>query len=395
MSLPLGAALAAALLFGSATAQAEHGDEHQESFGLINTIAVPAPADNASCPSSGSTSAGIASFDISFDDAGLGLYLLADRTHCSVDIWDSSSNALVAQVTGFAGIGAGGPPEAGPDGVLTVVTQTAKQAWAGDYPSEVKVIDLTASPPAVIATIPTGGVDRADEMAYDARDGIVVVANPDEPLPPAGTGPFLTFIEATAPYAVLGHIYFTNATAGLEQPQWSPRTGLVYLSVPEYNGTLDSGTIAVIDPRTETVLKNYPTGCEPAGLAVGPEKFALVGCSDSAVKQINLASGHIMRTFSRTGDVDQVWFNRGDEHYFTAGYDLTASPLSRALGVIDAQTRRFDENVPDYGSGNHSVAADSRNNHVFVPSTGNSTAPNCTSGCIEVFAADDEETGRE
>lgn len=63
--------------------------------------------------------------------------------------------------------------------------------------------------------------------------------------------------------------------------------------------------------------------------------------------------------------------------------------------MIDAQTHRFDENVADYGAGNHSVAADSDSNRVFVPSTANTTAPNCTAGCIEVFAADKKEHGRE
>ncbi len=408
--LPLGAGFVAALLLANPAALAGHGKNngHEETFGLIDTLAVPAPSNNSSCASTGSASTGLASFDISFDDAGLGLYLLADRTHCSVDIWNSSTDALVAQIPSFAGIPTSCTPPhavfdcAGPNGVLTVVKPgDVKQAWAGDDPSEVKVYDIsTPSSPTFVTTINTGGAFRADEMAYDPKDNVVVVANDAENLPPGGPGPFLTFIEASSPYTVLGHLYFngvTNplATNGLEQTQWSPRTGLFYTSVPEVNGVLDSGFIAVIDPTTMTIINGYPTGCEPAGLAVGPEKFALVGCSDKAVEQMNLASGHIMRTFPKTGDVDEVWFNQGDSHYFTGGYDLTVSPPTRALGVIDAQTRGFDENVPDYGAADHSVAADSENNHVFVPSTANTTASSCTSGCIEVFAANKKETGRE
>jgi hypothetical protein len=55
------------------------------------------------------------------------------------------------------------------------------------------------------------------------------------------------------------------------------------------------------------------------------------------------------------------------------------------LGVIDADTNSWLANVPT-GTNSHSVAADRKNNHVFVPLR----APNahCPNGCIGVFASD-------
>ncbi len=388
--LPLGFAFAALLGYsvGSAFAHDNGDGKNEESFGLASTLSVPAPANNTACPSTGATSTGLASFDISFVDSELGLYFLADRTHCSVDIWNTETNALVAQVNGFAGITGTNFDEAGPNGVLTVVTPTVKQAWVGNYPSEVEIIDLTTN--AVIKTISTGGTKRADEMAYDPKDGIVVVAND------ADSPPFLSFISTTAPYPILGTITFSTATNGLEQSAWSPRTGLFYLSVPELGGVLDSGVIAVIDPTTRTIIKSYPTGCEPAGLALGPEKFAYVGCSDKSTEQINLASGHIMKVFPQFNSTDEVWFNPEDGHYFgAAGNNVVNNVSTPVLGIIDGQTRKFDQVISTV-KGDHSVAADSDNGHVYLPSVAKpANDSSCTLGCVEVLAADHKEHGKE
>jgi DNA-binding beta-propeller fold protein YncE len=52
------------------------------------------------------------------------------------------------------------------------------------------------------------------------------------------------------------------------------------------------------------------------------------------------------------------------------------------LGVINADTDTFVESIPT-GENAHSVAADSKNNAIFVPLT----APNpaCANGCIGVY----------
>jgi hypothetical protein len=83
----------------------------------------------------------ISSFDISYVDPVIGLYLLSDRTNKSIDVIDTTTNTLLVQLTAtpaFAGATLSNN-NAGPDGVITV---GHREVWAGDGPSQVKVIDL-------------------------------------------------------------------------------------------------------------------------------------------------------------------------------------------------------------------------------------------------------------
>jgi hypothetical protein len=74
------------------------------------------------------------------------------------------------------------------------------------------------------------------------------------------------------------------------------------------------------------------------------------------------------------------------------------------LGVIDAERQKLLQlvptlNVPAVASSQpnphpastaHSVAANARNNHVFVPIGANNAFPNCLTGCIAVFGRPSE-----
>jgi hypothetical protein len=164
--------------------------------------------------------------------------------------------------------------------------------------------------------------------------------------------------------------------------------------VPELNGVVGQGEIAVIDPNTRTIVKTFRVSCEPAGLALGPENEAFIGCSDGPVQVINNRSGAHIRSFPRVGFADEVWFNHGDGHFFSAsGSNVVNGKPTPVLGVIDAQTKQFDENVPT-AVGDHSVAADQLRNHVFLPSQATTSNPQCTNGCIEVFACQASHGGR-
>lgn len=59
---------------------------------------------------------------------------------------------------------------------------------------------------------------------------------------------------------------------------------------------------------------------------------------------------------------DEVWFNPGDQRYYTGSSRQIGGA---ALGVIDS-TSVLIESIPQ-GSGSHSVAADCKKNHIFVP----------------------------
>jgi len=326
----------------------------------------------------------LTSFDIGWVDQSSQRYYLADRSNFAVDIFDAEDNFFLGRVGGFRGAQGGNNDIAGPNGILVIPRD--HQLWAGDGNSTVKVIDLALNPPAIVDTISTGGKNRADEMAYDPRDHILLVANDAEDTP------FVTFIS-TKTHAVLGKIFFPLASNGLEQPVWDSKTRRFYLSVPEANGP-GTGEIAVINPKTMTITDHFPVGdCEPAGLVLGPHQHLLVGCQDPAkVLIVNARTGAIVATITQVGGADQVWFNRGDDRYYVAARNNLSGPV---LGVIDAETNTWLQNVPTAFNA-HSVAANAENNHIFVPlrppRPGTTDLDPCTQfgvpghGCIGVYA---------
>lgn len=320
----------------------------------------------------------LTSFDISWVDEPTETYFLADRSNAAIDIINAENNTFVGRIPGFVGF-RGSNPISGPNGV--VVIHSEHKAWVGDGDSTVKVADLDTG--TIVDTISTGGVKRADELAFDPRDHVLMVANPDEDIA------FVTFIS-TSTHEVLGRIFFPDATDGIEQPVWDPETHRFLQAVPETT-TNERGEIAVIDPRTMRVTDVFPVPedvgiCHPHGLALGPNQHLLLGCSDggSLAKTVimNARDGSILAVIRGKGGSDQVWFNSGDNRYYLAARN---NPRGPALVVIDAETNTFVAQA-ETAPAAHSVAADRKNNHVFVPLT---PIPACPSGCIGVYAASD------
>src|SRR5438552_11775808 len=187
----------------------------------------------------------LTSFDISFVERSSQTYFLADRSNKAVDVFDASSNTFETQLTGsppFVG-NTGNPDTSGPNGV--VVVHDRDELWVGDGMSRVQVSVLRTN--SWVATIPTGtGPTRADEIAYDQKDKLILIAND------ADTPPFASLID-TQTRAIVAKITFADATAGLEQPVWDPETQPFYTSVPEAT-TAPGGAVALIDPRTRSLV---------------------------------------------------------------------------------------------------------------------------------------------
>ena len=311
---------------------------------------------------------GAFSFDISWVDPATHRYFLADRTNNGIDVIDTTSNRYLytmaqRQFVGFTGK----PATSGPDGILIV--PDTHMAWVGDGRSRIKVINVRSG--LVVATIPTGTTDkRADELAYDPADHLIAIANnEDDP-------PYLTFISTTD-RRVVGKLTFPDATDGLEQPAYEPTTGMFFLSVPETKA-YPGGAVARIDPKTLKLVAMHPTtACNPAGLAVGPQQRLLVGCgaitagAHAQVHVMDARDGRIIATVTQVGATDQVWYNPGDNRYYLAARNMTATGmkgglLTPVLGVIDASTNQWIANVPT-GLGAHSVAVDPTTNRAYVP----------------------------
>jgi hypothetical protein len=376
---------------------------------------------------------GLGAFDISFVDPKIELYVLSDRTNASVDLVDSEDASFIGRVGTtcpagnpaphfcFAGVvlvnGVANNNLSGPDGVVIV---DHKEIWAGDGDSRVKIIDLATK--SFITTISTGGTTRVDEMAYDSRDHILAAANNAE------TPPFVTLFDTTA-RTIKGKITFdgTNNTppatdTGIEQPQWSPATGLFYVSVPDFTKDATGagvGGVSVIDPGTMKVVRTLQVkNCNPAGLTLGPRHEALIGCAGSFGTAPNLKTQSLIIDITSTGanvddavvatvpigGNDEVWFDRGTRHYFLAGRNnLSGGKPDPILGSIDAGTNKLDPSAPTSTTA-HSVAADENAHNVFVPigfvppgsaAGTDPTNPCPKNGCIAVFRARSEHSDEE
>jgi hypothetical protein len=271
------------------------------------------------------------------------------------------------------------------------------------------VLDLTSSPlgkliAGPISTALPGTTDptRADELCHDANNDIILVAN-DASSP----HPFVTFISSTS-FGVLGHIVMDgkggrpDAAGGIEQCQWSPKTGKFYLNIPNPASNPNDGLVLQIDPVSEKIEQTFSltgSGCNGnAGMALGPFPQALLGCSELGPNSvvINLNSGAIIGTLAGEAGADEVWFNPGDSQYFLANSShLTAvgGSADPILGVVDA-TGKSPDFSPTSAAGSHSVAADPIKNQVYVPINNAAGAASgiCganggtdKNGCIAVF----------
>jgi DNA-binding beta-propeller fold protein YncE len=335
-------------------------------------------------------------FDISWVDQETERYFLAEAGNASVDVFDAENDLFLGRIGGFHGSAAQNDPcgridGMGPSGVM--VTPNNK-LWVTDAHGTVRVFDLiNAQPPfnlTPIATISTGAQCRADELAFDPKDHLVIVANPAE------TPPFATLVSSNPPYNVVGKIAFPGA-GGLEQSLWDSELhgGRFLVNVP---GTGNSGMVAVINPKMMEVETTYTTpSCAGSGLALGPFQHLLVGCGGGQPLLIlNALNGTILNTITQIPGADEVWYNSGDGRFYAAS---NTAPTA-VLGVIDAETNTFLQVVPS-GPGAHSVSAFRETNHVFVPiGVPTATMPTDTcaamfgfpakAGCIAVYAHENE-----
>jgi len=289
----------------------------------------------------------VASVDILWADQASERLFLSDRTNAGVDIFDGENDVFVGRVPGFAGATANGG--GGPNGVL--VTPDNK-VWAGDGFSRVQVIDLNLNPPQIVRTITTRGTNRADELAYDPVDHLIMIGNDRE------QPPFETVISADD-YTIRGEIDFRDAT-GLEQPLWDAQLHRFLLNVPN---RLDGGgaRVAVVNPTTLSVDANYPVAtCSGTGLALGPFQRLLVACGVPFV--MNAVNGSMINKITQVNAGDEVWYNAGDGQFYVASTDPATG--AGVLGVIDGLTAAWRQNVPAPRA--RVVSALAANNHVYV-----------------------------
>jgi len=428
----------ALLLVGNAAWADNEGRDDRGAVRLLKTIPVPVTAGN-------NTAGALYSFDISFVDQSTQTYYLADRSNKVVDVVDARTATFAGQIPatppfrGFlpCGTGDGNPPSpgandcAGPNGVVAAFPWL----FVTDAGSRVVTIDLRTGTTVADVVTKVGDPTRADELAYDPRDGLLLVINNVQF---DGHPPFATLIRVTKATGALtvgttitlDAAHGVDAQDGAEQPVWHPSTGKFFLSIPKIGPNDKDGGVLRINPTTGVIEHTYPIEfCSPAGLTVGPNHDLLVGCNrvfdtagnvwdptgtvTAAPKDVilNVNTGGTKDVLG-VGAGDEVWFNKGDGNYYATGSGSPFRPLPAAtakgatpLGVIDAESGKLIQSVPTYnvpaGTGHpagtsHSVAANAGNNFVFVPLAANNAfsafavpgggpVADCEKGCIAVF----------
>jgi hypothetical protein len=400
------------------------------------------------------------SFDISWVDPTTGLYFLADRSNAALDVIDTTGNftgtadTLFGQIggpgVGFAG-DTGNTATSGPNGVT--VAPNLPCIFATDTAStgggRVVSFNYNNSFTRVASSVNTGGVGRADELAFDPLDRVLLVINNADD-PPFGT---LIGVSPTCALTVGNKIVFNaanhvNASNGAEQPVWvGGTTQRFFLSVPQFDAVPSRG--GVVQMTASGVVEGiYQVNfCSPAGLTVGPNGDLLVGCNtvfDTAGNPCTAvgttpaafvparctgianpqevicnprrgctpANGSLVAV-PGTGGGDEVWFNSGNNNYYvTAGNDPKAPILGVVASGATSTPNTLTQVVPTlyaqqavgtvagrnfvHSAGTvHSVAASAANNHVYVPLPANNAyqlnGVGCAQGCVAVFSSPSDE----
>jgi hypothetical protein len=398
---------------------------------VLFQAAVPIP------PNASNTTGGLFSFDISFVDQTTQTYYLSDRSNHAVDVVDAKADVFVTQISAspaFAGASPGGAELSGPNGVLTTTSGCIIATDAGD-----RVVSFTGGGLQISDLHITTNPGRADELAFDPKDNLLLVITPVPNGVSNPPSPFGTLIQVNAGCVLSNPVIipFPFATNGAEQPVWDPGTQRFFVSIPNTSTTDPTlGTLLRINPLTATIEAMYAVfGCAPAGLALNPtNNTLLLGCSvvfdnmgdtwsgtdpnTAAPMQVIFGTnGFLQAVVPGVGSSDEVWYNAGDDHFYTgsSGSPLAPSVIvsgatavsqgAAVLGVIDGTSQRLDQLVPTFnvpavapttgpppghpaGSA-HSVAANASNNQVFVPLAGNNAFPGCLTGCIAIYTRSD------
>src|SRR6516164_5805045 len=324
-----------------------NSSKKDEVFKVTTVIQVPAAASNKAGT--------FFSFDISWFDPKLNKFFLTDRNNKAIDVVDAKNPAGITQFPNpkFHGTDPKGNDFAGPDGVLTANNST--ELWVGDAMGQVWVMDsktgaVKTLPGGVANPIVVGGVGRADELCYDPKDNIILIASPHDG--------FVTSISATT-YKVLFQLPIPTGS-GIEQCAFNPKDGNFYQNVPNDPDPGDQVWVISATTPLKVVRKidiNINDCSGVRGMAFGPEDTnqLLIGCSTpSPNKQrnsivIDATSGKVLKVLTNLGGADEVWFNPDDNHYVIPSCNTPCRTVSgkgpEQLGIVDSVKLLLDKSV--------------------------------------------------
>ncbi|MGH6768746.1 MAG: YncE family protein [Xanthobacteraceae bacterium] len=337
------------------------GSIHAETYKQVAAIAIPG--------------APIADFAVLVIDQTTGLGYLADKDNRGVVVFDTRTDKYVSRITGFVGKAKSGTLS-GPNGLL--VTKGGAELWASDGDSTIKVVDLKTGK--ITATITTGGKRRANGMAFDPKNRIVIAVNSnDDPT-------FISLLSSES-RTILAKIPVPQSAENLERSAWDARSGMFYTAIPVLREDPTKGILAQIDSKAGKLVKLHTLdGCHPHSLQIVSDSTIFLGCSsahgpnkkpggDMAV--FDITSGKIIARHANQGGNGGSVLNPKLGRYFH-------STTTGALMVVDTRTGKLVQKVTT-SRGARSVGVSLANNRVYV-ATSAKFGP--CGGCIAVYAGE-------
>jgi len=350
-----------AVLIAAAAAVAVTGAAaHAQTFKQVATIAIPGEPINA--------------FGAVAIDQTSGLGYLADKDNKGVVVFDTKTDKYVARITGFVGLTKDGDAS-GPNGLL--VLDGRAELWVSDGDSTIKVVDLKTGK--ITATIATGGKLRANGMAFDSKNRVVIVANSnDEPT-------FLSLISTEPGYKILAKIPVEQSAENLERSAYHAPSGMLYTAIPVLRTDRSKGLLAQTDASTGKLVKLHELDrCHPHSLQIVSPSTIFLGCSsahgparkpggDMAV--FDIPSGTIANYGADMGGNGGSALNSGIGQYYHA-------TTNAALKVVDVKTAKLVQDIRT-SRGARSVGVSFANNRLYLAT---SAKEGPCRGCIVVYA---------
>jgi YVTN family beta-propeller protein len=214
-----------------------------------------------------------------------------------------------------------------------VLAPDLKRLYTANDGSTVSVIDADPSSPhanSVLATISTNGQGIADLIDYDPVDHKLYVGNLDD-----------GFVSSISVYTNKVVKQVPNL-GRVEQPRYDAADGMVYVA------SADRDSIIQVDPRTDTLVKEYPlpVKCVPHGVAINPAtNQGIIGCSDKD-SPVTLAwdfgQKRVIGSFDLAGAGDAVIYDAEAGHFYFAA----ASFAPAEIAIFNGAPIRFLTAVP-------------------------------------------------
>jgi len=306
-------------------------------------------------------------------DQTTGLGYLAEKDNKAVVVFDTKTDKYVSRVVGFVGQTKSGNAS-GPNGVLVV--DGGAQLWVSDGDSTIKIVDLKTGK--IAATLATGGKLRANAMALDPKDGIVIVANSDD------DPPFLNLISTAPDHKILAKIPVAESGENLERSSFHAPSGMFYTAIPVLRANPTKGILAQTEAKTGKLVLHELDGCHPHSLQIVSEFTIFLGCSsahgadskpggDLAI--FDIATGKITARGVGLGGNGSSDLNPKLARYYHATTGAT-------LMVVDTKTGKSVQKIPT-SPGARSIGVSYANNHVYLATTAKDGP---CKGCIVVYA---------